>query len=110
MDRVESLKLRINNVIDDWMNENVVEVPDATDQPEEAPAKVLPVGYRAVRASSSGDRVYYIDEENNTRQWVTNPEVLKSYGFDLEDVVEIEESELLKYQMAPALYKPHESA
>lgn len=67
--------------------------------------KVLPEGKRVVRTKSSGDRVYYIDEEKKTRQWITNPEVLTSLGFGMEDVTDVEDAELLKYQMAAALYK-----
>lgn len=71
----------------------------------EASVRVLPEGKRVVRTSTSGDRVYFLDEVNKTRQWVTNPDVLDSLGFEMGDVGDVEEDELLKYQMGPALYK-----
>lgn len=65
----------------------------------------LPEGRRVVRTKTSGDRVYFLDDDKKTRQWATNPEVVDSLGFTLADVVEVEEDELLKYQMGPAIYK-----
>lgn len=62
-------------------------------------------GTRVVRTSTSGDRVYFLDEVKKTRQWVTNPDVLDSLGFTLNDVSEVTEDDLLKYQMGPALYR-----
>jgi len=49
----------------------------------------VPVDKRVVRTKSSGDRVYMLDEVRKTRQWVTNPDVLKGLGFTPEDVKEI---------------------
>lgn len=72
---------------------------------ESMTGRVLPEGKRVIRTNTSGDRVYFLDDVKMTRQWVTNPEVLDSLGFELGDVVEIDEDEMLKYQMAPALYK-----
>lgn len=71
----------------------------------DTPARKLPEGKRAVRTKAQGDRVYLIDETKKTRQWVTTPEVLKSYGFEMNDVVEVEDAELIKYQMSSALYR-----
>jgi hypothetical protein len=71
----------------------------------EAPKRVLPEGKRVVRTKSSGDRIYMIDDVKKTRQWVTNPDVLKGLGFEFGDVVEINDTELLANQMGPALYK-----
>lgn len=82
----------------------LVAVPDET-----APKRQLPEGQRVVRTKTSGDRVYMIDEIKKTRQWVTNPDVLKGLGFEIGDVVEIEDNELLKYQTGPALYKVPEN-
>lgn len=79
--------------------------PTVDSAPTEHVKKVLPEGKRVVRTKSSGDRVYYIDEEKKTRQWITNPDVLTSLGFGMEDVTDVEDAELLKYQMAAALYK-----
>ena len=68
-----------------------------------ATTRLKPAGKRVVRPG--GDRVYLLDEEKKTRQWVTNPEVLEGLGFDMSDVVEIDEAELFQYQMGPALYR-----
>lgn len=71
----------------------------------EAPARELPKDKRVVRTKASGDRVYLLDEVKKTRQWVTNPDVLDSLGFELGDVGEVDEDEMLRYQMGPALYR-----
>lgn len=75
---------------------------------EAAPQK--PKDQRVVRTKSSGDRVYLLNDgkDPKTRQWVYNPEVLESLGFSFSDVQEIEDSELLKYSMGPAILKPVE--
>lgn len=102
---IENLKLQVNNLIDQWYKgEQSAPNPDNKDV-DVAEARVLPEGKRVVRTKGSGDRVYFIDEAKNTRQWVTNPEVLKSTGFEIGDVVEVDDNELLKYTMAPALYR-----
>jgi len=85
-------------------------VDDETEVVEEPVVKDLPEGKRAVRTKSSGDRVYCLDEVKKTRQWVTNPEILAGLGFDASDVVEVDDAELLRYQMGPALYKLAENA
>ena len=97
------------------INENdkttlVATEPIEAEVVEETPARVLPEGKRAVRTKSSGDRVYCLDEVKKTRQWVTNPQILNGLGFQSEDVVEVDDSELLKYQKGPALYKLPENA
>ena len=79
--------------------------PTGDTSPSVSPARVLPEGKRAVRTKTSGDRVYFIDEVKKTRAWVTNPDVLDSLGFEMGDVVDVEEDELLKYQMSSALYR-----
>lgn len=72
----------------------------------EAPtSRAIPTDGRVVRTTTSGDRVYYLSETKKTRQWVTNPDVLDSLGFIMEDVTEVDDDEMLKYQMGPALYK-----
>lgn len=75
------------------------------DVVSEATKRVLPEGKRVVRTKTSGDRVYLIDEVKKTRQWVTNPEVLKSLGFEIGDVVELDDNDILSYQMGPAIYR-----
>jgi hypothetical protein len=86
-------------------NENTTSQPVEVEVTEEAPTRVLPEGKRVVRTKSSGDRVYYIDEDKKTRQWVTNADVLTGLGFQMEDVSEVEDVELLRYQMSSAIYK-----
>jgi hypothetical protein len=61
--------------------------------------RVLPEGKRVVRTKTSGDRVYLIDENAKTRQWLTNPEALASQGFEPSDVAETTDEDLLKYSM-----------
>jgi len=78
---------------------------DVTQIEVEEKERVLPEGKRIVRTKSSGDRVYLLDDEKKTRQWVTNPEILDSLGFIMEDVTEADDNDLLKYQMGPALYR-----
>lgn len=97
------LKKKINNIIDDWADG---QKPSSDPNKEEAkPERKLPEGKRVVRTKSTGDRVYFIDEVKKTRQWVTNPDILKSLGFEMGDVVEVDDNELLKYQMGSALYR-----
>lgn len=76
-----------------------------TEVLDETPVRTLPEGKRVVRTKSSGDRVYLLTENGMTRQWLTNPEVLKDQGFEQTDVVEIEEEEMQKYSMGPAIHK-----
>ncbi len=103
----EGLRTRLNNVINTWIDEQSRTTSDSGSQsePDTAPDRELPKDKRAVRTKSSGDRVYILDDQTKTRRWVTNPEVLKSIGFEISDVVEVDDNELLSYQMAPALYR-----
>lgn len=78
---------------------------NADSQAAESVQRELPEGKRVVRTKTSGDRVYLIDETKKTRQWLSNPDVLTASGFEIGDVVEIEDSELLRYQMGPALLR-----
>lgn len=101
---IDALKRLINDAVDQWAagvspttpGENTEIVNEAT---------VQDTNRRVVRTKSSGDRVYLIDEDKKTRQWVTNPDVLKSLGFEISDVKEVEDQELLTYNMGPALYR-----
>lgn len=85
--------------------EGPIEAVEAEVVEEIKEDRVLPEGKRAVRTDSSGDRVYLLDEVKKTRQWITNPQILEGFGFEQTDVVKVEDNELLKYQMGPALYK-----
>lgn len=107
---IEDLKERLNRVIDEWGKQNNYgKQAEAEAVEAEVVERKLPEGKRAVRTKSMGDRVYVLDEEKKTRAWVTNPDILKATGFELTDVVEIDDSELLTYQMSQALYRVPES-
>lgn len=62
--------------------------------------------HRVVRTKQSADRVYLIDAAKKTRQWMTNPAVVESYGFNMGDVEEIDDDELLQYQQGQAIFEP----
>lgn len=96
---LEELKKKINNIIDDHFD---AYEPKAEDISEE---RKLPEGKRVVRTKSSGDRVYMLDDEKKTRHWVTNPDALKNLGFELTDVSEVGDAEVLKYQLEAAIYR-----
>lgn len=119
----ENLRAQMHKMVDEFIDNRLYPVPGLNGgvTPEEArvpdpapqgqgeqePASVpKPEGKRVVRTKSSGDRVYLLDDVKKTRQWVYSPEVLDSVGFDMGDVTEIEDNELLKYTMGPALLKP----
>lgn len=73
---------------------------------EVAPAEKKVIdGRRVVRTKNSGDRVYMLDDNKKTRQWVTNPAVLKGLGFEMGDVGEIDEAEFQKYGMGGSIFK-----
>jgi len=76
------------------------------------PARVTPAGQRVVRTKTSGDKVYLLDDNKKTRQWIsgtqsgpTGPELVDSLGFMMSDVQEVDDAELLKYQMGPVITK-----
>ena len=108
----------LHKLIDTWAAEqraketSVEETPtitgDATIEME--PVRELPEGKRVVRTKNTGDRVYLIDEVKKTKQWLTNPEVLKASGFEMGDITEIEENEFLKYQQGPAIYRVEDAS
>lgn len=87
-----------------------LQTPREEEPTEPVEKRELPKDKRAVRTKSSGDRVYLLDEVAKTRSWVnssdptvSSPEILDKLGFNMEDVVEIEDSELLRYQMSPPI-------
>ena len=109
MDREQAHKL-IDQLFDKQTVEHkiigeVVESTIQTGVPVETPARTLPEGQRVVRTKSSGDRVYLLDDNKKSRQWITNPDVLAKLGFEQGDVKEVDDSLLLKYSMGPALYR-----
>lgn|SRR3990167_1649170 len=103
---IDILKQRINNVIDDWADEQENTQPD--EDVQEVPGDTAPSDQRVVRTKSSGDRVHLLDESEGTRHWVTSAEILEASGFSLTDVQEVEDSELLKYKMGKPIYKVDE--
>ena len=74
------------------------------------PERTTPEGKRVVRTKTSGDRVYLLDDTQNpkTRAWVTNEDILNKLGFTQADVIEVDDVEMMKYNMAPAVYKVDE--
>lgn len=102
---IEHLKLQINNLVDQWYKGELARAKPENEEAAVAELRELPKDKRVVRTKSTGDRVYMLDEAKKTRAWVTNPEVLKSLGFELTDVTDVDDNELLKYQMNPALYR-----
>lgn len=100
----EDLKRRLNDTIDQWAKgqdqhrvtgEGEVEFvkPPRTD------------GKRAVRTKGTGDRVFLIDDNEKTKAWITSPEILASLGFEMSDVVDLEDSELIDYKLSPSVYR-----
>lgn len=106
---IEDLKDQINDTIEGWAAQQGIVTLPVESEPADEP-RVLPEGKRVVRTKSSADRVYLLDEEKKTRQWITNPEVLDASGFTMEDVQTVEDGELLKYNMGPALYRVEDAA
>lgn len=104
MDRAEAHKL-VDKLFD------AVEVQPETTMAAVVPeVKETPKDKRVVRTKTSGDRVYLLDEVKKTRQWVTTMEVLNGLGFGAGDVSEVDDSELMKYNMAAAIYKAPNAA
>lgn len=103
---VAALRKMLDDAVTQWAAGVSAPVASPTNEITEVKdERVLPEGKRVVRTKSSGDRVYLLDEVKNTRQWVTKPEVLAALGFEAGDVQEVEDTEMLKYQMGVALYK-----
>lgn len=105
---IEDLKFRVNKAIDEWFQVESVATKEPGSEAAQEPPKEerkLPEGKRVVRTKQSGDRVYMLDEAKKTRHWITNPEVLDGLGFKMEDVTEVEDAEMLRFQMGAALYR-----
>lgn len=100
--------VKLHQLIDQWAAEERAvkdEGPDTSQAVPDVPARVLPKDKRVVRTKTMGDKVFVLDEVKKSRQWVTSPQILEGLGFEMGDVVELEESEFLKYQMGPAIYR-----
>jgi len=98
---LEDLKYQINNVIDSWISKNA-------EGTETTVIDVKPVrtdGKRVIRSKGSGDRVLLLDPTAKTKAWVTSPEILTKLGFEMSDVEDIDDKELLDYTTAPSIYR-----
>ena len=98
--------VKLHQLIDQWATEQREHSLEGEGQISSEPVRELPKDKRAVRTKTQGDKVFYLDEVKKTRQWVTSPEVLSSLGFEIGDVTEVDDTELMKYQMAAAIYRP----
>lgn len=104
---VTNLKKLVNNAIDQWAAGTSPTTPgEVTEVKNE---RTLPEDQRVVRTKTSGDKVYLLDEIKKTRQWITNGDVLTGLGFEMNDVTEVDDATMMKYNMGPALYKAPES-
>lgn len=84
--------------------------PNATPEVAEVVGEQakLPEGKRLIRTKTSGDVVSLLDEVKKTRHKILGaqgPEIVAALGFTMADVQEIDEADLFKYQMGPAIYK-----
>lgn len=102
---VTTLRKMIDDAITQW-----VAGASPTDSPDTAIVDKLERtdNKRAIRTKSTGDRVYIIDDSAKTKAWVTSPEVLTKLGFTMEDVEDLEDNQLVGYQMAPSIYRVDE--
>lgn len=106
---VAGLRKAVDDAITQWSVGASPDEPSPSNEITEVKdVRVLPEGQRVVRTKLSGDKVYLLDDTKNTRSWVTNGDVLTGLGFEMGDVVEVDDSEMMKYQMAAAIYKAPE--
>lgn len=101
---VTQLRKLIDEAITQWVAGGSA---DVSPEPTAAVEEKLPRtdGKRAVRTKSTGDRVYLIDDNAKTKAWITSPEILTKLGFGMNDVVDLEDSELISYAMSPSVYR-----
>lgn len=105
---VANLRKMLDETVTQWAaGVSPTDSPTAavTDTPEK-PARTD--GKRAARTKSTGDRVYLIDDNAKTKAWITSPDILAKLGFTMNDVVDLEDSELISYQMNPSVYRVDE--
>lgn len=104
---VTQLRKMIDETITQWVAGGSADVsPEPTAAIEDKGARTD--GKRAVRTKSTGDRVYLIDDSAKTKAWITSPAIRDALGFADADVEELEDSELVSYQMAPSIYRVDE--
>ncbi len=100
----------IDEEFDNWLAKQQVDdlqKPEETETPEEEKPK-REDGKRAVRAKGTGDRVYLLDPEAKTKAWITSEEVLNKLGWQMGDVENVEDSEMIEYQSAPSIFQVNE--
>lgn len=97
-----------HQLVDQLFNAQPVEGEAVPDEP--AKEHKTPEGKRLVSTKGQGDRKYELDETAKTRRWLSNPEVLESRGWKMEDAVEITDTELADYKMGPAIFRADEPA
>lgn len=100
---VTTLRKLIDEAITQWVAGTS---PD--DSPDTAVIDARPPrtdGKRAVRTKSTGDRVYLVDDNAKTKAWITSPEILAKLDFEMGDVVDLDDKDLVDYQMSPSIYK-----
>jgi len=102
---LEDLKYQINNVIDGWIAKNTSTPVDGTETTVIDVKEPRTDGKRVIRSKGSGDRVLLIDPTTKTKAWVTSPEILTKLGFEMSDVEDIDDKELLEYTTAPSIYR-----
>ena len=100
---VEEARRQINSVLDQWYEKQ----KNPTTQVEEVKPERTD-GKRAVRSKSTGDRVMLLDDNEKTKAWITSPEILAKLGFDMADVEDVEDSEMLQDAMSPSIYRVDE--
>ena len=100
----------LHQLIDEWAAKQ-----SAQGEPPPPPAETkreLPKDKQAVRTKSTGDKVYILDDKLKTRQWVQSstpgvdgPTLLKELGWEMDDVVEIDDTEFIRYNPGPLISK-----
>lgn len=90
--------------VTDNITDNTTDGVDSTTTQDDSIGYVTSSQKRVVRTKNSGDRVYLLDDLDNSRRWVTSAEILEKLGFSLSDVSEVSDADLLKYKMSSAIY------
>lgn len=101
---VANLRKMLDDTVTQWAaGVSPTDSPDTAivDTPEKP---VRTDGKRAVRTKNTGDRVYLIDDNTKSKAWVTTAEILSKLGFEMNDVQDLDDSELVQYTMMPSIY------
>lgn len=101
---VTQLRKLIDEAITQWEAGGSADVsPEPTAAVEDKRPRTD--GKRAVRTKTSGDRVFLIDDNAKTKAWITSQEILNKLGFEIEDVQDLPDEELISYQQVPSIYR-----